>query len=63
MYTYAIRSVIRITEEGLRKDINRQSLELTAGATDGQIDCTPGYCYRSSGLHWSELIAEQTFFR
>jgi serine/threonine protein kinase len=44
MYTDASRSVIKITDWGLGKDVNRQSLALTATTTDGQIGGTPGYC-------------------
>jgi serine/threonine protein kinase len=44
MYTDASRSVIKITDWGLGKDINRQSLALTSKVTDGQIGGTPGYC-------------------
>ncbi|MFL6390422.1 MAG: serine/threonine protein kinase [Nitrososphaeraceae archaeon] len=44
MYTDVSRSAIKITDWGLGKDINRQSLALTARATDGQIGGTPGYC-------------------
>jgi serine/threonine protein kinase len=44
MYTDSSRSEIKITDWGLGKDINRQSLALTARATDGQIGGTPGYC-------------------
>ena len=44
MYTDVSRSAIKITDWGLGKDINRQSLALTARTTDGQIGGTPGYC-------------------
>jgi serine/threonine protein kinase len=44
MYTDTSRSVIKITDWGLGKDINRQSLALTARTTDRQIGGTPGYC-------------------
>jgi len=43
MYTDPSRAEIRVTDWGLGKDINRESLALTA-ATGGQIGGTPGYC-------------------
>ena len=44
MYADASRSAIKITDWGLGKDINRQSLSLTAKTPDAQIGGTPGYC-------------------
>ena len=42
MYTMYNRAEIKITDWGLGKDINRESLALTA--TTGEIGGTPGYC-------------------
>ena len=42
MYTNPSRSEIKITDWGLGKDINRESLALTAAT--GEIGGTPGYC-------------------
>ena len=43
MYTDYHRSEIKITDWGLGKDIDRESLELTAAA-GGEIGGTPAYC-------------------
>ena len=43
MYTDRNRAEIKVTDWGLGKDINRESLALTA-ATGGDIGGTPGYC-------------------
>jgi eukaryotic-like serine/threonine-protein kinase len=43
MFTTSARSEIKITDWGLGKDINHESLALTA-AIGGQIGGTPGYC-------------------
>ncbi|MFL6322261.1 MAG: hypothetical protein ACJ72Q_17540, partial [Nitrososphaeraceae archaeon] len=51
---------IKITDWGLGKDINRQSLALTARATDGQIGGTPGYCSPEQWFAFDGLMAEQT---
>ena len=42
MYTNSSRSEIKITDWGLGKDINRESLAQTAAA--GELGVTPGYC-------------------
>jgi serine/threonine protein kinase len=44
MYTDLSRSEIKIIDWGIGKDINRESLALTARSTDTQIGGTPGYC-------------------
>ena len=43
MYTDRTRAEIRVTDWGLGKDINRESLALTV-ASGGEIGGTPGYC-------------------
>jgi serine/threonine protein kinase len=42
MYTTSIRSEIKVTDWGLGKDVNRESIALTA--TVGELGGTPGYC-------------------
>ena len=42
MYTNSSRSEIKITDGGLEKDINRESIALTAAI--GELGGTPGYC-------------------
>jgi hypothetical protein len=42
MYTNNSRSEIKITDWGLEKDINRESIALTAAI--GELGETPGYC-------------------
>jgi serine/threonine protein kinase len=42
MYTTSIRSEIKVTDWGLRKDLNRESIALTAAG--GELAGTPGYC-------------------
>ena len=42
MYTTRHRSEIKITDLGLGKDVNRESIALTTAI--GELGATPGYC-------------------
>ncbi|MGC1928638.1 MAG: serine/threonine-protein kinase [Candidatus Nitrosopolaris sp.] len=58
MYTDPNRAEIKITDWGLGKDINRESLALTA--TDGEIGGTPGYCSPEQWFAFDDLIDGRT---
>jgi serine/threonine-protein kinase len=57
MYTSPDRSEIKITDWGLGKDINRESLSLTA-AIGGQIGGTPGYCSPEQWFAFDDSIID-----
>ncbi|MFL6357210.1 MAG: protein kinase domain-containing protein [Nitrososphaeraceae archaeon] len=53
---------IKITDWGLGKDINRQSLALTTRTTDGQIGGTPGYCSPEQWFAFDEVDGRTDIF-
>lgn len=55
MYTNSTRSEIKIADWGLGKDINRESLALTA-ASGGEIGGTPGYCSPEQWFALDKLV-------
>jgi serine/threonine protein kinase len=59
MYTNSHRSEIKITDWGLGKDIDRESLALTAAA-GGEIGGTPGYCSPEQWFALNGLIDGRT---
>ncbi len=59
MYTDPNKAEIKITDWGLGKDINRESLALTAAA-DGEIGGTPGYCSPEQWFAFDDLIDGRT---
>ena len=58
MYTNSTRSEIKIADWGLGKDINRESLALTASG--GQIGGTPGYCSPEQWFALDKLVDGRT---
>ena len=60
MYTDPSRSEVKITDWGLGKDINRETLALTATAADGGIGGTPGYCSPEQWFALDNLIDGRT---
>jgi serine/threonine protein kinase len=54
MYTNSSRSEIKITDWGLGKDINRESIALTAAA--GELGGTPGYCAPEQWFTLEDII-------
>ena len=54
MYTNSSRSEIKITDGGLEKDINRESIALTAAI--GELGGTPGYCAAEQWLSLEDKI-------
>jgi serine/threonine protein kinase len=59
MYTDPNKAEIKITDWGLGKDINRESLALTA-AVGGEIGGTPGYCSPEQWFAFDDLIDGRT---
>jgi len=59
MYTDPNKAEIKITDWGLGKDINRESLALTAAA-GGEIGGTPGYCSPEQWFAFDDLIDGRT---
>ena len=59
MYTAPNKAEIKITDWGLGKDINRESLALTAAA-GGEIGGTPGYCSPEQWFAFDNLIDGRT---
>lgn len=59
MYTDHNKAEIKITDWGLGKDINRESLALTAAA-GGEIGGTPGYCSPEQWFAFDDLIDGRT---
>jgi serine/threonine protein kinase len=59
MYTDPNKAEIKITDWGLGKDINRESLALTAAA-GGEIGGTPGYCSPEQWFGFDNLIDGRT---
>jgi len=59
MYTDPNKAEIKITDWGLGKDINRESLALTAAA-GGEIGGTPGYCSPEQWFAFDNLIDGRT---
>ena len=59
MYTDPNKAEIKITDWGLGKDINRESLALTAAA-GGEIGGTPGYCSPEQWFALDDLIDGRT---
>ncbi len=59
MYTNSTRSEIKIADWGLGKDINRESLALTA-ASGGEIGGTPGYCSPEQWFALDKLVDGRT---
>ena len=59
MFTDPNKAEIKITDWGLGKDINRESLALTAAA-DGEIGGTPGYCSPEQWFALDDLIDGRT---
>jgi len=59
MYTAPNKAEIKITDWGLGKDINRESLALTAAA-GGEIGGTPGYCSPEQWFAFDDLIDGRT---
>jgi serine/threonine-protein kinase len=59
MYTDPNKAEIKITDWGLGKDINRESLALTASA-GGEIGGTPGYCSPEQWFALDDLIDGRT---
>jgi len=59
MYTHPNKAEIKITDWGLGKDINRESLALTAAA-GGEIGGTPGYCSPEQWFAFDDLIDGRT---
>ena len=59
MYTNITRSEIKIADWGLGKDINRESLALTA-ASGGEIGGTPGYCSPEQWFALDQLVDGRT---
>lgn len=59
MYTDPNKAEIKITDWGLGKDINRESLALTAAA-GGEIGGTPGYCSPEQWFAHDDLIDGRT---
>jgi serine/threonine protein kinase len=59
MYTDPNKAEIKITDWGLGKDINRESLALTA-AEGGEIGGTPGYCSPEQWFAFDGLIDGRT---
>jgi eukaryotic-like serine/threonine-protein kinase len=60
MYTNPNRYEIKIVDWGLGKDINRETLALTATAADGGIGGTPGYCSPEQWFALDNLIDGRT---
>jgi serine/threonine protein kinase len=58
MYTNSTRSEIKIADWGLGKDINKESLALTA-ASGGQIGGTPGYCSPEQWFALDKLVDDR----
>ncbi len=61
MYTDRTRSEIKVTDWGLGKDINRESLALTA-ATGGDIGGTPGYCSPEQWFAFGDIDGRTDIF-
>jgi len=59
MYTDPNKAEIKIADWGLGKDINRESLALTA-AVGGEIGGTPGYCSPEQWFAFDDLIDGRT---
>jgi serine/threonine-protein kinase len=54
MYTNSSRSEIKITDWGLGKDVNRESIALTAAI--GELGGTPGYCAAEQWFTLEDII-------
>lgn len=61
MYTDRSRAEIKVTDWGLGKDINRESLALTAKA-GGEIGGTPGYCSPEQWLALGNINSRTDIF-
>jgi len=60
MYIDPSRSEVKITDWGLGKDINRESLALTTTTVEGEIGGTPGYCSPEQWFALDNLVDGRT---